>query len=106
MAAGPQAPDRPRLSVRRKWHGWRSRAGLRRQFAEPSPLRRRRPIRSALPGVWKPRIMRWGAMLNRGIRGAALGAAIAIAAAAFGAVAPANAQVTVSEADEIRAGEL
>ncbi|HEU0311062.1 MAG TPA: type II and III secretion system protein family protein [Sphingomicrobium sp.] len=45
-------------------------------------------------------------MLNRGFRGAALGAAIAIAVAAFGAVVPANAQVTVSEADEIRAGEL
>ena len=45
-------------------------------------------------------------MLNKGFRGAALGAAIAIAAAAFGAAAPANAQVTVSEADEIRAGEL
>ena len=45
-------------------------------------------------------------MLNRGFRGAALGAAIAIAAAAFGAAVPANAQITVSEADEIRAGEL
>ena len=45
-------------------------------------------------------------MLNRCLRGAALGAAIAIAAAAFGAAVPANAQVTVSEADEIRAGEL
>ena len=45
-------------------------------------------------------------MLNRGLRGAALGAAIAIAAAAFGAAGPASAQVTVSEADEIRAGEL
>ena len=45
-------------------------------------------------------------MLNRTFRGAALGAAIAIAASAFGAAVPANAQVTVSEADEIRAGEL
>src|SRR5262245_22101431 len=50
--------------------------------------------------------MRWGAMLSRTFRGAALGAAIAIAAAAFGAAAPASAQITVSESDEIRAGEL
>ena len=45
-------------------------------------------------------------MLIRTCKGAALGAAIAIAAAAFGIVAPASAQVAVSEADEVRAGEL
>ena len=45
-------------------------------------------------------------MLAKTLRGAALGAAIAIAAAAFGLAAPAAAQITVSEADEVRAGEL
>ena len=45
-------------------------------------------------------------MLNRTLKGATLGAAIALAAASFTAAAPAVAQVTVSEADDIRAGEL
>lgn len=45
-------------------------------------------------------------MLNRTFRGAALGAAIAIAVAAFGAAAPAEAQLTVSAADDVQAGEL
>ena len=45
-------------------------------------------------------------MLNSTYRGAALGAAIAIAAAAFVAAAPASAQIAVSESDEVRAGEL
>ena len=45
-------------------------------------------------------------MLSRTLRGATLGAAIALAAAAFGAAVPASAQVTVSEADDVRAGEL
>jgi len=45
-------------------------------------------------------------MLNRTIRAAALGAAIACTAAAFGAAVPAAAQVTVSESDSVRAGEL
>jgi pilus assembly protein CpaC len=45
-------------------------------------------------------------MLNRTLRRAALGAAIAIGAAAFGAAVPAQAQVVVSSGDDIRAGEL
>jgi pilus assembly protein CpaC len=45
-------------------------------------------------------------MLNRTFRGAVLGASIAIAAAAFGAAVPAAAQITVSDADEVSAGEL
>ncbi len=45
-------------------------------------------------------------MFAKSLRGAALGASIAVAAAAFGAVGPAQAQITVSEADEVRAGEL
>jgi len=45
-------------------------------------------------------------MLNRTFKAAALGATIAIAAAAFGAAVPAAAQVTVSESDGVRAGEL
>ena len=45
-------------------------------------------------------------MLNRTLRGATLGAAIALAAASFAVAAPAAAQVAVSEADDIRAGEL
>src|SRR4029079_10671 len=49
--------------------------------------------------------MRWGAMLDRTFRGALLGAAIACSAAAF-APAPVAAQITVSEADGVRAGEL
>jgi pilus assembly protein CpaC len=44
-------------------------------------------------------------MLIRTCKGATLGAALALSAAAFAAV-PAAAQVTVSEADDIRAGEL
>jgi len=45
-------------------------------------------------------------MLNRTCKGAALGASIIFAAAAFGAAVPAAAQVTVSESDAVRAGEL
>jgi pilus assembly protein CpaC len=45
-------------------------------------------------------------MFSRGLKGAALGASIAIAAAAFGAAVPAAAQITVSDADEVSAGEL
>jgi len=45
-------------------------------------------------------------MLNRTFKGAALGATIAIAAAAFAAAAPASAQITMAETDEVRAGEL
>ena len=45
-------------------------------------------------------------MLIRTFKGATLGAALAISAAAFAAAIPAAAQVTVSEADDIRAGEL
>jgi pilus assembly protein CpaC len=45
-------------------------------------------------------------MFARTIRGAALGASVAFAAAAFGLAVPAVAQITVSEADEVRAGEL
>ena len=45
-------------------------------------------------------------MLIRTCRGATLGAAIALAAASFAVAAPANAQVAVSEADDVRAGEL
>ncbi|HEY0630338.1 MAG TPA: pilus assembly protein N-terminal domain-containing protein, partial [Sphingomicrobium sp.] len=44
-------------------------------------------------------------MLIRTFKGATLGAALAISAAAL-AAAPAAAQVAVSEADDIRAGEL
>lgn len=45
-------------------------------------------------------------MLNRTLKGATLGAAIALATAAVTAAAPAAAQIAVSEADEVRAGEL
>ena len=45
-------------------------------------------------------------MLNRTLKGAALGAVIACTAAAFGAAVPAAAQITVSESDSVRAGEL
>ena len=45
-------------------------------------------------------------MLNRTVKGALLGAAIACSTAAFAVAVPAAAQVTVSEADEVRAGEL
>ena len=45
-------------------------------------------------------------MLIRTCKGAALGATIAITVAAFVAAVPAAAQITVSEADEVRAGEL
>ncbi len=45
-------------------------------------------------------------MFARTMTGAALGASIAFAAAAFGLAVPAAAQITVSEADEVRAGEL
>jgi len=45
-------------------------------------------------------------MFARTFKGAALGASIAVAAAAFTAAGPAAAQITVSEADEVRAGEL
>ena len=45
-------------------------------------------------------------MFARTIRGAALGASIAVATTAFVHAAPAAAQITVSEADEVRAGEL
>jgi pilus assembly protein CpaC len=45
-------------------------------------------------------------MLNRTFKGALLGAAIALTSAAFVAAVPAEAQVTVSEADGVRAGEL
>src|SRR4029450_10038253 len=48
--------------------------------------------------------MRWGAMLNRTCKGALLGAAIATAA--LGHAVPAFAQITVSESDGVRAGEL
>jgi pilus assembly protein CpaC len=44
-------------------------------------------------------------MLNRTFRGAALGASIALTAA-FTAAVPAAAQITVSETDTVRAGEL
>jgi pilus assembly protein CpaC len=45
-------------------------------------------------------------MLIRTFKRAALGASIVMTAAAFGAAVPAAAQITVSEADEVRAGEL
>jgi len=45
-------------------------------------------------------------MLIRTCRGATIGAAIALAAASFAVATPASAQVTVSEGDDIRAGEL
>jgi pilus assembly protein CpaC len=45
-------------------------------------------------------------MLNRTFKGVALGAAIACSVAAFAAAQPAGAQITVSESDGIRAGEL
>jgi pilus assembly protein CpaC len=45
-------------------------------------------------------------MLARSFRGAALGASIAIAAAAFGVAGPAAAQISVSDADGVSAGEL
>ncbi len=45
-------------------------------------------------------------MLIRTFKGATLGAALAISAATLGVAAPAMAQVMVSEADDIRAGEL
>jgi pilus assembly protein CpaC len=45
-------------------------------------------------------------MLNRTLKGAALGAVIACTAAAFVAAVPAAAQITVAESDGVRAGEL
>jgi pilus assembly protein CpaC len=45
-------------------------------------------------------------MLNRTFMEAALGASVILAAAAFGAAVPAAAQITVSDADGVRAGEL
>jgi pilus assembly protein CpaC len=45
-------------------------------------------------------------MLNRTYKGAALGVACTIAAAALVAAAPASAQITVAETDDVRAGEL
>ncbi|MCL6741413.1 type II and III secretion system protein family protein [Sphingomonas sp. RB56-2] len=45
-------------------------------------------------------------MLNRTLTRAALGAAIACSAAAFAAAVPAAAQISVSESDGVRAGEL
>jgi len=45
-------------------------------------------------------------MLNRTLRGTLLGAAFACTVAAFGAAVPAAAQITVSESDGVRAGEL
>src|ERR1700741_4549 len=53
--------------------------------------------------------MGWGAMLARTLKGRALGAAVAaisISTAALAAATPAAAQITVSEVDEVRAGEL
>src|SRR5688500_14671959 len=50
--------------------------------------------------------MRWGAMLIRTFKGVTLCAALALSVAAFGAAAPAAAQVRVSEADDVAAGEL
>src|SRR5688500_3472788 len=102
LRARPSQLRRPSVALGSP--GLVSRAVLHRSAV--SPLRSlRRPRRSKLPGVWKPRTMRWGAMLIRTFKGATLGAALALSAAAFAAV-PAAAQVTVSEADEIRAGEL